>query len=73
MFQHMRAKGCVRWYKNVVPQTEPEEEDEEDDDDDESIEVGIDTEDLYIQQVMADAEKAQEKRNRACKPARSFY
>lgn len=67
LFQHMRAKGCVVWYKDGVRQPEvmratksiKREEEAED------------VEDLHVERIMADAKVAQNKRDRACKQALS--
>ena len=63
LFQHMRAKGCVVWYKNGVRQCEPDEETQR--------RMAAEAEDLLIEQIMADAKIAQNKRDRFCKQARA--
>ncbi|KAF9648188.1 hypothetical protein BDM02DRAFT_3096939 [Thelephora ganbajun] len=63
LFQHMRAKGCVVWYKNGVAQCGIQN-------DTKSSRVAEDAEDRYIERIMADAKIAQNKRDRACKQAR---
>jgi len=64
LFQHMRAKGCLVWYKDRVRQpemtrpTKGSKRGEEDDADD-----------LHIERIMADAKVAQNKSDRAYKQA----
>lgn len=62
LFQHMRAKGCVVWYKDGVRQNDPV-------DDIKSSEDAEDAEDRYVKQVIEDAQKAKDKRERAFKQA----
>ena len=61
LFQHMRAKKCVVWLKDGVPQCEGEDTKNDQD--------AEDADDRYIEQVMADAMVAQSKRDRASKQA----
>jgi len=67
LFQHMRAKGCVVWYKDGIRQREMTKYAKNRDT--KNCKRGEDADDLYVEQVMADAEIAQTKRDRACKQA----
>lgn len=62
LFQHMRAKGCVVWYKDGVQQCEAEGDTNDNEDEE-------DADDLYVKRVMADAKIAQNKRDKASKQA----
>jgi len=66
LFQHMRAKGCVVWYKDGVRQPEIVRGTK-------SSKRGEDAEDVdaQVERIMADAKVAQNKRDRACKQASS--
>ena len=64
LFQHMRAKGCVVWYKDGDQQPEIKRTTK-------SSRRGDDAEELHVEQIMADAKVAQNKRDRARKQASS--
>ena len=67
LFQHMRSKGCVVWYKNGVKQCEEVKDEAE------MSKAQEEADDRYIEKVMADAAIAQRKREKAAKQARSRF
>ena len=62
LFQHMRSKGCLAWYKDGVLQCDNSEE--------AKSQRAAEAEELLIEQIMADAKIAQNKRDKFCKQAR---
>lgn len=75
LFQHMRAKGCVIWYKDEVRQPGPNSEVRQPGPKSEVdyLKAKEDAMDRHIQRIMADAKIAQNKRDRYCKQARSQF
>ena len=67
LFQHMRAKGCVVWYKDEVRQPEMTRITKNS----KRGEDAEDVDDLHVERIMADARLAQNKRDRTCKQASS--
>ena len=69
LFQHMRSKGCVVWYKNGVRQGEPDEETKAKEAAEAAAEMAKE-DNRRIARIIADGKKAQ---NRFWKQAKSGF